>query len=80
MLFLALGTLGAQETDPVTDRVRYELAAAQRDYVIAKQQLDAATVRLREKLDLAQKACAAHNAAFDVAQFVCSPKATEQQR
>jgi hypothetical protein len=53
--------------------MRYEIAAAQRDYVIARQQMDTAGARLKERLEQAQKACSAQGAAFDLAQFVCNP-------
>jgi hypothetical protein len=75
-LLLIAGCLFAQEADPISDRMRYEIAAAQRDYLIAKQQLDTAGSRLKEKVDLAQKACSAQSATFDLAQFVCAPNPT----
>jgi hypothetical protein len=62
--------------DPISDRMRYELAAAQRDYVIAKQQVDIATARLKEKFEQAEKACSAQGATFDAAQFICAPNPT----
>lgn len=70
----------AQESDPITDRMRYEIAAAQRDYVIARQQMDTAGARLKEKLDQAQKACGAKSASFDVAQFVCAPNPVTEKK
>ena len=66
--------LFAQATDPITDQMRYEIAAAQRDYLLAQRQFDAANLRLKDKVEQAQKACSAQSATFDLAQFVCAPK------
>jgi hypothetical protein len=72
--FLLVFSAAAQTADPITDRTRYEIAAAQRDYLVAKQQLDTATARLKEKLEQAEKTCSTQDATFDLAQFVCAPK------
>ena len=61
--------------DPITDALRYEIAAAQRDYLIAQQQLERANLALRTKLDTAQKACAAdRDQIFALDTFHCAPK------
>jgi hypothetical protein len=78
---LIIGTLaalaGAQSEappDPITDRLRFEIAKAQRDYVIAKQQYDAATERLRKKTAEAETACAADGKAYAAEAFRCVEK------
>jgi hypothetical protein len=82
VLAVLVFTMFAQDKpapDPISDRMRYELAAAQRDYVIAKQQFDTATLRLKEKLEQAEKTCSAQSATFDLAQFVCAPNLTAKK-
>jgi len=63
-----------EETDPITDTMRYELAAAQRDFLIAQQQFEKANVQLRTKMDAAQKACAAEEQVFAIETFHCAHK------
>ena len=58
--------------DPITDRLRYELARAQRDVLIAKQQYDAAAAQLKMKMDEANRLCMAQNAAFEPVNFTCN--------
>jgi hypothetical protein len=65
--------LFAQAADPVSDRLRFEIALAQRDYVIAKQQLDVAAARLKEAVEKAEKACSSQKASFDAEKFFCKP-------
>ena len=63
-----------EETDPITDTMRYELAAAQRDFLIAQQQFEKANVQLRTKMDAAQKACAEKEQVFAIETFHCAHK------
>lgn len=72
---LALACIaGADEPSPITDRMRYELAAAQRDYLVAKQTYDQAVTTLKAKIDSAEKACAALDKHFSVESFDCAGK------
>jgi hypothetical protein len=70
----------AEKADPVTDRMRYEIAAAQRDYLIAKQQLDIAAAQLRTGIEAGNKACEAAAKIFSVDSLACvdKPKQTEK--
>jgi hypothetical protein len=52
---LAAAQDGNPPADPISDHLRYEIAAAQRDYLIAKLQFDQAAAQLRGKLESAQK-------------------------
>jgi hypothetical protein len=80
MRVLAVCTIAgaAQEKDPITDRMRYEIAAAQRDFLIAKQQFDAASAHLKEKIEQADKACAP-GGSFDLAKFACIARTAEKK-
>ena len=66
-------TAAAQTADPISDRMRYEIAAAQRDYLLARQQFDLASSTLREKLGQAEKVCTSQHAVFDMVQLICKP-------
>ncbi len=69
--------LAAQDTkpsDPITDRMRYENAAAQRDYLLAQKQADTAMVGLRAKIADAEKACVTAAMSFDVQAMACMEK------
>lgn len=68
LLFTALA-FAQDTTDPITDKMRYELAAAQRDYLIARQQFEQAAALVRTKLGEAEKACGARR--FDMQSFHC---------
>jgi hypothetical protein len=70
VLVLFVAGLSAREVDPISDRMRYEIAAAQRDLLVAKQQYDEALTRLRGRLDLAEKACGEQH--FDLQTFTCT--------
>ncbi|PWT72945.1 MAG: hypothetical protein C5B60_08815 [Chloroflexi bacterium] len=74
---LLLGIAIAQATEPITDRMRYEIARAQRDYLIAKQQFDLAVTQLRSKLADAEKACADAGRAFNGDSLTCVDKAAK---
>lgn len=63
--------LSAQASDPISDRLRYEIAAAQRDLVIAKQHYDAAAAMLKQKMEDANKLCAGQDAVFEPVSFTC---------
>jgi hypothetical protein len=71
-VLIAFGLAAQKPADPITDRQRYELASAQRDYLAAKQQYEAAVKTLKEKRAEVEKACGA--AGFDDAQFACKGK------
>jgi hypothetical protein len=58
-------------TDPITDRLRFEIAVAQRDYVLAKQQYDAAMERLRAKTAEAEALCKTTGKTFAPDRFAC---------
>lgn len=75
-LLIAASVFG-QEKPPagsLADRTRYEVAAAQRDYLLAKQQLDQAGAKLQKVTAEAEKACAAKDMAFDGAAVDCVEK------
>jgi hypothetical protein len=59
-------------SDPITDRLRFEIAVAQRDYVIAKNQYDAAMERLRAKTSEAEALCQAAGKKFSPDSFACA--------
>jgi hypothetical protein len=63
----------AQETDPITDRMRYEIAVAQRDLLIARQQYEQAAAQLKMKLEQVNKVCSAKRdgQTFNSSTFVC---------
>jgi hypothetical protein len=67
-------------SDPITDRLRFEIAVAQRDYVLAKQQYDAAMERLRAKTAEAQTACEDQGQQFSPEQFRCVEKPAAQKK
>ena len=72
MLAVAMGF--GQETekpDPISDRLRYEIAVAQRDYFLAQLQADRAAAQVRSKIEAAQKACAGVEKTFSVETFAC---------
>jgi len=59
-IYLLISTLALaqQIADPITDKLRFEIASAQRDYLLAQQQLEQATTILKSKIESAQKICA----------------------
>ena len=59
------------KTDAIGDRLRYEIAAAQRDYVMARQQLDRVQAQLLAKTGQAEKICAAEQKVFNLETFTC---------
>jgi hypothetical protein len=78
LLFSVLA-LAQDKPEAMTDRLRYEIASAQRDFLIAQRQLDQATIQLKSKLEQADKLCAAQSATFDAAQFICAPNPTAKK-
>jgi hypothetical protein len=72
VIFMALVLF--EPSDPITDRMRFEIAAGQRDYLIAKQQLDQAAANLRAKLDAAEKACGEAGKTYNIESFSCKEK------
>ena len=51
--------------------MRFELAAAQRDFLAAKQAYDQAAGTLRAKLEQLNAVCAKEESSFDVQSFEC---------
>lgn len=69
---LAFSTiLLAESKDPLTDRLRFEIAVAQRDFVVAKNPYDAALEKLRAKIGEANAVCQKAKKVFDDVRFVC---------
>lgn len=74
MGLLAAAVSAEAPSDPITDRLRFEIAVAQRDYVLAKLQYDSAKEHLRGKTAEAQAACDAQGQQFSPEQFRCVEK------
>lgn len=79
-LMLTFPPIGASDApDPITDRMRYEIAAAERDYLSAKIQLDLAAAQMKAKLDAGNKACAAVDKTFNADSLACIDKPAERK-
>lgn len=70
---VAWALLGS-DSDPITDKLRFELAVAQRDYLLAQQAFDKATENLKRKISEADKACEGVKKSFDIGTFACVEK------
>lgn len=68
---IADGGVTLPPVDPITDRLRYEIALAQRDYLAARQQLDAIQRNMLAKTAEAEKACAGQQKAWSADAFTC---------
>lgn len=75
ILLMTAGLLSAEapksEADPVSDRLRFEVALAQRDYLMAKAELDKASQKLQEKYQVAIKACQSAGKEWKTEAFTC---------
>ena len=76
MLLLAIAAAAIADDpkkpeSPITDRMRYELAVSQRDFLAAKQAYDQAAGTLRAKLEQLNAVCAKEESSFDVQSFEC---------
>lgn len=77
-LLLFAGLAFAQTSDPISDRLRYEIAAAQRDYLIARQQLENAQKKMADKTAEADKICSAQKKVFKAETFTCEAISVER--
>jgi len=77
-LLVLIPAVSQEPADPISDRLRYEIAAAQRDVLIVRQQFDGASQRLKDKMAQAETACAQQGATFDLVRFACAPKEKTQ--
>lgn len=68
---LAGAQTASKSPDPITDRLRFEIAVAQRDYVAAKAAYDIAMDRLRAKTAEAESLCHAAGKKFSQERFEC---------
>jgi hypothetical protein len=60
--------VGLRGADPISDHLRYEISRAQTAYLLAAE-------RLKDKIEEAQKACAAGGQTYDAEKFACADKA-----
>lgn len=67
---LACAAVANAPTD-ISDRLRFEIALAQRDYVIAKAQFEAAAARMQAKTAEAERLCAEAGKRYSPEQFAC---------
>ena len=72
LLVLLLVNAAGADIDPITDKVRLEVVTAQRDYLLAKQQLDQAANQLRVKIAECEKVCGEKK--FDIQSLTCVEK------
>lgn len=66
-----IGLFAEDAPDPISDKLRFEIAVAQRDYVGAKAEFERTVTALKNKSAEAQSACSQAKKIFDVAAFSC---------
>lgn len=75
---LLLAALPVRETpkpaDPISDKLRFEIALAQRNYMVLKEQLDQIAAHVAEKTKEAEAACAKVNKKWSKESFSCEAK------
>ena len=62
-------------TDPVSDKLRFEIAVMQRNYLVAKAQMDSMSQQIEEKQKQAQQVCASAGKDWKPETFTCTEKA-----
>ena len=67
----ASGQDAEKPADPITDKLRFEIAISQRNYLDAQLRLEHAQTELLSKTSEAQKACATQDKIWDAGSFTC---------
>lgn len=74
-IVVALATLSvAETTEVVTDAMRADIAVAQRDYLLAKMQLQYAQTLVEKRITEAQTACTTIHKTFSMDTLKCEGK------
>ena len=72
VLLLVQRTDDQPKPDPISDRLRFELALAQRDYFVAANRAEQLMSAVQAKIEQANRACAGAGLTFDAAKFACT--------
>lgn len=72
--FLSASLAQDKPADPITDRLRLEIVSAQRDYLIAQDQMSRAENKFRSKMSEAGKTCEEAGRQFELSSLTCVDK------
>ena len=71
LTLLIAAAASATDADPITDKLRFEIAITQRNYLDAQLKFEHAQNELLAKTAEAQKACATQDKTWDADSFTC---------